>query len=86
MLATVEGIYRNGKIELVEVPSDLNEETPVIVTFLRKRFVDLEAHSISAAEAAELRASLLPFAEEWDSPEMDAYDDYDRIKANLPPG
>ena len=86
MLATVEGIYRNGKIELVEVPSDLNEETPVIVTFLRKRFVDLEAHSISAAEAAELRANLLPFAEEWDSPEMDVYDDYDRVKANLPPG
>lgn len=85
MLATVEGIYRNGKIELVEVPSDLNEETPVIVTFLRKRLVDLESHSISAAEAADLRASLLPFAEEWDSPEMDVYDDYDRVKASLPP-
>ena len=33
MLQSVEGIYRNGKIELLETPSNL-EEARVIVTFL----------------------------------------------------
>ncbi len=83
MLATVEGVYRNGKIELTEVPQGLSENTPVIVTFMHKRHVDLQDYDISEAEAAELRARLLPFAQEWDSPEMDLYDDYDRIKSEL---
>ena len=83
MLTTVEGVYRNGKIELVELPRHLNEDTPVIVTFLSKRLIDLQARQISEAKAAELRARLMNFAEEWDSPEMDMYDDYDRIKVKL---
>jgi hypothetical protein len=83
MLNTVEGVYRNGKIELIELPPDLNENTPVIVTFLSKRLIDLHARQISEAEAAELRARLMTFAQEWDSPEMDDYDDYDRAKASL---
>jgi hypothetical protein len=33
MLCAVEGIYRDGKIELLEVPADL-EAARVIVTFL----------------------------------------------------
>ncbi|MEA5537032.1 hypothetical protein [Crocosphaera sp. XPORK-15E] len=33
MLQSVEGIYRKGKIELLETPSNL-EESPVIITFL----------------------------------------------------
>ena len=83
MLATVEGVYRNGKIELIEVPQDLNENTPVIVTFMAKRFVDLRTYNLSEAEAAELRARLLTFTEEWNAPEMDLYDDYERIKNEL---
>ena len=31
---TIEGIYRDGKVELSETPSDMCEGTPVIVTFL----------------------------------------------------
>lgn len=33
MLKTVEGVYRNGKIELTETPAELTEAR-VIVTFL----------------------------------------------------
>jgi hypothetical protein len=33
MLQAVKGIYKNGKIELLETPSNL-EESPVIITFL----------------------------------------------------
>ena len=83
MLATVEGIYRNGKVELTELPSDLSDNTPVIVTFLTRRVIDLRMHGISEAEATELRAQLMSFSEDWDSSEMDIYDDYDQIKANL---
>jgi len=34
MLTTVKGVYCGGKIELVEIPRDVREGTPVIVTFL----------------------------------------------------
>ena len=83
MLKSIEGIYRNGKIELVEAPGDVRDETHVIVTFLEPRSIDLRARGIDEAQAAELRARLATFAEDWDSPEMDIYDDYDAAKANL---
>jgi hypothetical protein len=38
---------------------------------------------LSAGDVAELRAKLGRFAEEWDSPEMSIYDDYDASKAGL---
>ncbi len=34
MLTAVQGVYRRGKVELVKAPSNLREETPVLVTFL----------------------------------------------------
>jgi hypothetical protein len=33
MLKTIEGIYKNGKIELAETPEEITE-SPVFVTFL----------------------------------------------------
>jgi hypothetical protein len=81
MLKTIEGVYRHGKIELVETPSDIRDETHVIVTFLEPRSIDLRAHEINESQAAELRARLATFAEDWESPEMDIYDDYDAAKA-----
>ncbi len=36
MLTTVEGIYKAGKIELIEVPEDV-EEARVLVTFMETR-------------------------------------------------
>ncbi len=83
MLKTIEGVYRNGKIELVETPSDVYDETRVIVTFPEPKSVDLRARGIDEAQAAELRARLATFAEDWESPEMDIYDDHDAAKARL---
>jgi len=45
----------------------------------------LRAHGISREEAADLRARLMPFAEDWEQPEMDVYDDYDAAKTGLSP-
>jgi glucan biosynthesis protein len=36
MLLTVEGTYRNGKVELAEIPDDI-EQADVIVTFLKTK-------------------------------------------------
>lgn len=83
MLRSIEGVYRNGKIELVEVPDNVHDETRVIVTFLEPGSVDLRARGIDEAQAAELRARLATFAEDWESSEMDIYDGYDAAKANL---
>ncbi len=76
-LRTYEGIYRDGKIELSDVPYGLQEATPVLVTFLESGTVSLRERGIDEAQAADLRARLLTFAEDWDSPEMDVYDDYE---------
>jgi hypothetical protein len=74
MLRSVEGIYRDGKVELLETPQDL-EEARVIVTFLpAPGSVDLAARGINEEQAAELRARLRAFAEDWERPEMRGYD------------
>lgn len=83
MLKSIEGVYRNGKIELSEVPGNVDEETRVIVTFLEASPVNLRTRGISEAQATDLRARLRTFAEEWDRPEMDIYDDYDAAKATV---
>ena len=77
MLTTLQGVYRKGKIVLTNNPSDIPDETPVIVTFLGTSGVDLYARGISEEQASTLRAQLAAFAEEWDSPEMSVYDNYD---------
>lgn len=83
MLTTVEGIYRDGKIELVEQPPHVHNEARVIVTFLESGQVDLASRGIDQAQAAELRARLGAFSEEWDSTEMDIYDNYDAHKSGI---
>ncbi len=45
--------------------------------------IDLRTRGIDEAQAADLRARLATFAEDWNSPEMDIYDNYDAAKANL---
>ena len=69
MLKSVEGVYRDGKIELLETPDDA-EGTRVIVTFLPGS-VDLRARGIDEPQAADLRGRLKAFAVDWDRPEMD---------------
>jgi len=83
MLTAIQGIYRDGKIQLTEVPRDVDDDTPVIVTFLTSGIVNLAARGIDEEQAADLRARLTTFAQEWDSPEMDIYDNYDAAKSNL---
>ncbi|MBW3635806.1 MAG: hypothetical protein KY445_04970 [Armatimonadetes bacterium] len=82
MLTSIEGTYRSGQIVLKEPPTQVRDETPVIVTFIDSSEIDLRAQGINGAQAAELRSSLAPF-EDWDEPEMDVYDDYDSAKARL---
>ncbi len=81
MLKNVEGIYREGRIDLAEAPADVQDETRVIVTFLGPSSVDLPARGIDEAQAADLRGRLASFVEEWESPDMDLYDDYDSANA-----
>ncbi len=83
MLKSVEGVYRDGKIELADQPKDVPDDTRVIVTFLETNHVGLRERGITEAQAAELRAQLETFAEDWNSPDMDLYDDYDAAKAKL---
>ena len=73
MLASVEAVYRHGKIELAEVPTAIAQETPVIVTFLTSGYIDLPARGIDEHLATEIRTRLATFAEDWDAPEMDIY-------------
>jgi hypothetical protein len=70
---TIEGIYRDGKVELLETPDDV-DEARVIVTFLREGVVNLSESGIDEIQAASLRARLRTFAEDWERPEMGAYD------------
>ena len=74
MMKAIRGVYRNGKVELREKPEGF-EGAPVIVTFLSEaKDVDLEARGIDETQAADLRARLSSFAEDWNLPEMQAYD------------
>lgn len=83
MLNTIEGIYRNGKIELTEIPKDVNDGTRVIVTFLKSKNIDLRERGIEGKQAADLRGRLSTFAGDWDSSEMNIYDNYDESKSHI---
>jgi hypothetical protein len=73
MLKSVEGVYRDGKIELVELPGDVRDETRVIVTFLLAE----EAQDNEQQGWAELGMSRLE--QEWDSPADAVYDDWKKL-------
>ncbi|MEG4318819.1 MULTISPECIES: hypothetical protein [unclassified Microcoleus] len=74
MLKSVKGIYRDGQVVLLETPGDLTEGK-VIVTFLAESgLVELQSRGIDRQQAGDLRVRLSRFAEDWERPEMDAYD------------
>jgi hypothetical protein len=74
MLKAVEGVFRNGKVSLLE-PAPVIGEPRVIVTFLSvKGETDLPTRGMDGPRAAELRKRLRTFAEDWSRPEMDVYD------------
>jgi hypothetical protein len=70
---SIEGIYKHGKVELLETPEDV-DEARVIVTFIPKGSVELAQRGIDETDALNLRARLATFAEDWERPEMGAYD------------
>jgi hypothetical protein len=75
MVKSVEGIYRNGKVELLE-PLVEAEGSRVIVTWVHPAEpVDLRERGIDEHQAVDLRRRLAPFAEDWDRSEMAAYDE-----------
>jgi hypothetical protein len=80
-MLTVEGIYKDGKIELLESVSEI-KQAKVLVTFLENNDIDLGALGISEAQAAELREKFAAF-EDWNDPALDVYNDYDNAKATL---
>ena len=73
-MLTVEGTYKDGRIELAEKPAQISE-AKVLVTFLEPKGIDLRTRGIDAAQAADLRARLKTFAEDWDRPEAAIYDE-----------
>ncbi|NJL51422.1 MAG: hypothetical protein HC930_02965 [Hydrococcus sp. SU_1_0] len=82
MLVNAEGVYRNGRIELTESPNNVPEGTCVIVTFIGSNDIDLASQGIDRGQAETLHASLASFSDDWNSPEMSVYDNYDAAKAN----
>jgi hypothetical protein len=83
MLRSIEGTYRGGQIKLAQIPPDVREDTYVIVTFVESSDINLQARGIDQAQAADLRARLATFAEEWENPQMSIYDNYDTAKSKL---
>ncbi len=82
---TYIGRVSGGKV-ILPPDAELEDGTSVRVEPLNGHEsgeIDLRARGIDQAQAAELRASLAAFAEEWDSPQMDVYNNYDAAKANL---
>ncbi len=74
MVRSVEAVYKNGKVELLE-PAPEHTDGRVIVTFMTEPAKDdLSARGISQNQAAELRARLAAFAEDWERPDMEVYD------------
>ena len=65
-------------LDAVEQPRGPGEDAVGEVVRERHRLRPLgQARGIDEAQAADLRVLLQAFAEDWDSPEMAAYDDYD---------
>ena len=76
MIHSVEGIFRDGKIELFERPSGV-DGARVIVTFLPVETESRTGPLLTLEEAAELRGKLAAWEEDWNAPGMEAYDDYE---------
>lgn len=73
MLKSLQGIYREGKIEFLE-PVPVGLRGRVIVTFLETGTIELGQRGIDEQHAANLRHRLQAFHIDWELPEMDVYD------------
>jgi hypothetical protein len=75
MLKSIEGIFRDGRIELLEPAPQLQEGRVLVTFFPSNTSVLLKNRGIDESQAADLRARLAPFATDWNTPEMDIYDE-----------
>lgn len=73
MITSVEGFFRDGKVELLQIPPGI-ESSRVVVTFLPERST-IDQIGLTKDQAAELRARFGEAASDWDRPEMDVYDE-----------
>lgn len=80
-MLTVEGIYKDGKVELLETVSEV-KQAKVLVTFLENGDIDLQTLGIDEPQAQELREKFATF-EDWNDPALDVYNDYDHTKSAL---
>ncbi|NDY74113.1 hypothetical protein DO021_12770 [Desulfobacter hydrogenophilus] len=77
MMQTVRGIYKDGRVEFINSPPADVDQIPVLITFLvdeHGQEVDLQKQGIGPENAMDLRNRLKCFADDWERPEMDAYD------------
>ena len=75
MVESVQGIYRNGRVELL-APLAGADGSRVIVTLVDPTEpFDLRKRGIDESLAADLRHRLATFAEDWGRPEMAAYEE-----------
>lgn len=73
MLQTIQGIYRNGKIELSEIPQDITE-SQVFVTFFKPESVGLSSHFMSFGMFSGTRPSTeTDFRDTEFSSDLDSY-------------
>lgn len=80
-MLTVEGIYIDGKIELLEAVTDV-KQAKVLVTFIENSDINLRSLGIDEKQAGELREKFAAF-EDWNDPALDIYNDYDNAKSVL---
>jgi hypothetical protein len=80
-MLTVEGVYKNGKVELLQSLNS-KKEAKVLVTFIENTDIDLQTLGIDENAASELRGKFATF-EDWNDPKMDVYNDYDNARAAL---
>jgi hypothetical protein len=76
MIQSVEGVFRNGRVEISEEPVNIREAR-VIVTFLPDAIGPAGGPSFTREEVADLRGKLAAWEEDWNAPGMEAYDDYE---------
>jgi hypothetical protein len=50
---TLEGIFKNGRVELSEIPAEVGDSVPVLVTFLPAKREDLPSHAPESAGAEQ---------------------------------
>jgi hypothetical protein len=77
MLKAVQGVYRDGKVELLETPPGV-KEAKVVVTFLPVKGESRVDPPLTNEEIDDLRFKLAAWEEDWNAPGMEVYDDYQR--------